>query len=510
MSNSPLVSYTKISPNRTSPRNHVIDTITIHCVVGQCSVETLGNIFSPTSRKASCNYGIGYDGKIGMYCEEKDRSWCSSSSKNDNRAITIEVASDTYHPYRVNDKVYASLINLLADICRRNNIKRLLWKADKSLVGQVDKQNMTVHRWFAKKACPGDYLYNLHFQIAEEVNKKLGTSVIIDESNNVSTENNNSTEKLIYNWLKKNTTFNTAAISGILANLYHESAFKSTNLQNSYEKSLGYTDESYTSAVDSNKYKNFIRDSAGYGLAQWTFWSRKQGLLEYANSKKTSIGDYTMQLEYLLKELKNYKNVWNILSNCSDDENGAYQSGYRFCYDFEAPAAKATSSVTRGNKAKEYYKKYKDSKTEESTSIEALYESIDVGDILEFTGNKQYTSAGANTSRQAKPCKVKVTRKYLESSKHPIHVRAVNEEGKYISGVYGWVDISDLKLILSSSFLVKVTVDKLNYRGGPSTSYAILGTIEDRGIYTIVQEKNGWGQLKSKLGWISLKYTERV
>ena len=85
MSNSPLVSYTKISPNRTSPRNHVIDTITIHCVVGQCSVETLGNIFSPTSRKASCNYGSGYEGKIGMYCEEKDRSWCSSSSKNDNR-----------------------------------------------------------------------------------------------------------------------------------------------------------------------------------------------------------------------------------------------------------------------------------------------------------------------------------------------------------------------------------------------------------------------------------------
>ena len=146
MSNSPLVSYTKISPNRTSPRNHAIDTITIHCVVGQCSVETLGNVFAPKERQASSNYGVGVDGRIGMYCEEKDRSWCSSSGTNDHRAITIEVASDTTEPYAVNAKAYAALLDLVTDICKRNGIKKLLWKADKSLIGQVDKQNMTVHR----------------------------------------------------------------------------------------------------------------------------------------------------------------------------------------------------------------------------------------------------------------------------------------------------------------------------------------------------------------------------
>jgi len=173
MSNSPLVSYTKISPNRTSPRKQAIDTITIHCVVGQCTVETLGNIFAPESRQASSNYGIGYDGRIGMYCEEKDRSWCTSSSANDNRAITIEVASDTAHPYAVTDKALAALIELCADICKRNGIKRLLWKGDKNLIGQVDKQNMTVHRWFANKSCPGDYLYERHSYIADEVNKRL-------------------------------------------------------------------------------------------------------------------------------------------------------------------------------------------------------------------------------------------------------------------------------------------------------------------------------------------------
>ena len=174
--NSSLVNYTRLSPNHSGKRNHTIDTVSIHCVVGQCSVETLGYIFADSGRQASSNYGIGYDGKIGMYVEEKNRSWCTSSASNDNRAITIEVASDTYEPYRVNEAAYKSLIKLLVDICKRNGIKKLLWKADKSLIGQVDKQNMTVHRWFANKSCPGDYLYNLHYQIADEVNRQLGTS----------------------------------------------------------------------------------------------------------------------------------------------------------------------------------------------------------------------------------------------------------------------------------------------------------------------------------------------
>lgn len=179
LSNSKLISYTKISPNRTSPRNHKIDTVTIHCVVGQCSVETLGNIFAPTSRQASCNYGIGADGRIGMYCEEKDRSWCSSNAANDNRAITIEVASDTKHPYAVNAKAYAALIDLLVDICKRNGIPRLVWSTSKAdRVNHKNGCNMTVHRDYANKSCPGEYLYSRHAQIASEVNKRLGSTDI--------------------------------------------------------------------------------------------------------------------------------------------------------------------------------------------------------------------------------------------------------------------------------------------------------------------------------------------
>ena len=183
MSNSALVNYTKISPNRTSPRKNKIDTITIHCVVGQCSVETLGAIFAPSSRQASSNYGVGYDGRFGMYCEEKDRSWCSSSAANDNRAITIEVASDTTEPYAVNDKAYAALLDLVTDICRRNGIKKLVWSTKKNeRVNHLNGCNLTVHRDYANKSCPGNYLYERQGAIAAEVNKRLGASAAEPET----------------------------------------------------------------------------------------------------------------------------------------------------------------------------------------------------------------------------------------------------------------------------------------------------------------------------------------
>lgn len=178
--NSPLVSYTRISPNKSINRNHAIDTISIHCMAGNLSIEQCGNLFANPSKQASSNYGIGSDGRIGLYVEEKDRSWCTSSSSNDNRAITIEVANtQAKDPWPVSDAAMASLIKLCADICKRNNIKKLLWKGDKNLIGQVDKQNMTVHRWFAAKACPGDYLYSRHGYIADEVNKILGQNTPI-------------------------------------------------------------------------------------------------------------------------------------------------------------------------------------------------------------------------------------------------------------------------------------------------------------------------------------------
>ncbi len=178
--NSSLVSYTKLSPNHSGQRTHSIDRITPHCVVGQCSVETLGNIFLPTSRQASCNYGIGVDGRVGMYVEEKNRSWCSSSSANDQRAITIECASDATEPYAFKDVVYQKLITLCVDICRRNGKTKLLWLGDKdktlSYEPKSDEMVLTVHRWFANKSCPGNWMYARMGNLAEKVTAQLGGS----------------------------------------------------------------------------------------------------------------------------------------------------------------------------------------------------------------------------------------------------------------------------------------------------------------------------------------------
>ena len=174
MSNSPLATYTRITKNKTSPRNHTIDTITIHCIVGQWTAKQGCDYFATTDRECSANYVVGKDGSIGLSVDEKDRSWCSNNSDNDHRAITIEVASDTTHPYAVTDAAFAALLNLVEDICRRNGIKKLVWSTNKNdRVNHLNGCNMTVHRDYANKACPGDYLYNRHGEIAAEVNRRL-------------------------------------------------------------------------------------------------------------------------------------------------------------------------------------------------------------------------------------------------------------------------------------------------------------------------------------------------
>lgn len=187
MSNSKLATYTKLSPNKTSPRNHKIDTITIHCFVGQVTVQRGCEVFANASRKASCNYVVAKDGQIGLVVDEGDRSWCSSNAANDHRAITIEVASDTTHPYVVTDAALNALVELCADICKRNDIKALKWSVDKTdRVNHRNGCNMTVHRDFAAKACPGDYLYSRHEWIANEVNKRLG----VEQSTELEKETN--------------------------------------------------------------------------------------------------------------------------------------------------------------------------------------------------------------------------------------------------------------------------------------------------------------------------------
>lgn len=401
--NSSLVSYTKISPNRTSPRTHDIDTITIHCVVGQVTVERLGDIFAPTSKKASSNYGVGKDGKIGMYVEEKDRSWCSSSSENDNRAITIEVASDTTHPYAVTDAAYEALIELVADICKRNNIKELKWKADKSLIGKVDQQNMTVHRWFAAKACPGDYLYNRHGDIANRVNKLLG----------------------------------------VVSSSEPEEILK-------VDFKIG--DE--VKLVDGATY------SSGKSIPAWVF--DKVLYVRAIND-----GDITIST---LKSGAVTGNVYYkyLVANKKDE-----------------PAKEQVQNPTN------------------STTL-----NINLGDEVKLVAGATYTSG-------------KSIPNWVFNS--ILYVREIRSNNDVVvstlktGAVTGIVNAKYLRkdgesVVAFTPYKVKVTADSLNIRDGAGTNYKINGTINDKGIYTIVDEDDSgkWGFLKSKAGWISLAYTEKV
>ena len=176
--NSSLVEYTKISPNQSGTRNHSIDRITPHCVVGQCSIESLGALFAKSTIQASSNYGIGVDGRVGLFVPESNRSWCSSSSVNDNRAVTIECASDATAPYAFKTVVYEKLIQLCADICKRNGKTKLIWLGDKdktlNYVPASGEMVLTVHRWFENKSCPGDWMYARMGDLADRVTKLLG------------------------------------------------------------------------------------------------------------------------------------------------------------------------------------------------------------------------------------------------------------------------------------------------------------------------------------------------
>lgn len=317
--NSNLVSVTVKSPNHSGKRTYKVTRITPHCMVGQMTAAACGNLFKKASYQASSNYGIGKDGEIGLYVDEANRSWCSSSADNDNRAITIECASNTTSPYAMNDKVYASLVNLCVDICKRYGKTKLLWFNDKhtSLNYKPADTEMvlTVHRWFAAKACPGDWLYNRLGKLADEVNSRLdtlenrGLSEVVESPNTaaavVITNEEADREKAIWDFLTKQ-GLNAYAVAGLMGNLYAESALRPNNLQNSFEHKLGMTDKSYTTAVNTGTYTNFAHDGAGYGLAQWTWFSRKQGLLSLAGRRGVSIDDLNMQLIYLWDELQRY------------------------------------------------------------------------------------------------------------------------------------------------------------------------------------------------------------
>jgi len=318
-------------------------------------------------------------------------------------------------------------------------------------------------------------------------------------------------EKSMYDYLLSKIG-NAFGVAGLMGNLYAESGLRSNNLQNTFEKKLGYTDASYTEAVDNGKYKNFGKDSAGYGLAQWTYWSRKDNLLKYAKSVKKSIGDWKMQCDFLMKEMsESYAAVLKVLKNATS----VREASDVVLLKFERPANQSESvQKKRAEYGQNYYNKYAKSTT--TTTIPSgtttnTATDLKVGAIVNFIGTKHFSSANATSGPACKPGKAKITQIYAKG-KHPYHLVAISGGG---SNVYGWVDAKDIAEAVSVSNEnalprnVRVTATALNVRTGPGTTYKVAQCIRDRGVYQIVEEKNGWGRLNTG-GWISLQYTKNV
>ena len=360
MSNSSLIYYTKLSPYHSGKRTHTIDRITPHCYVGQVTVQQAGEWFQKSG--SSCNYVIGRDGNIGLIVDEVFRSWCSSSNENDQRAVTIECASDTKDPYAMNDSVYGSLVNLCVDICKRNGKKKLLWFEDKNKTlnykPKDDEMVITVHRWFKSKACPGDWLYARLGDLANRV-----TAILEAETREIKEENPTAeqqildTESLIWNYFKSK-GLNDFAVAGIMGNLYAESGLRPNNLQNGFEKKLGMSDIEYTQAINNGTYSKdqFVYDKAGYGLAQWTYWSRKQGLYENVKNCNVEIDNLNIQLDFLWYELQtSYKGVLNALNSAKS----VFEASNIMLLQFERPADQSEAVQNRRKSYSDmYYNKY--------------------------------------------------------------------------------------------------------------------------------------------------------
>lgn len=365
-----------------------------------------------SDRQASANYYIGSDGKIVGGVSEDLGPWTSSNKQNDLMAITFEVANSTGEPdWKISDAAYKAVIALAADICKRYRITPH-YNADPS------GGTLTLHCQFAATACPGPYLKGKHQDgsVERDIIKAMGKAA--------------SPEEQIWDYLMAHIG-NACGVAGLMGNMQAESGLRSNNLQNSFEQKLGFTDETYTAAVDGGAYLNFASDRCGYGICQWTSEGRKRGLLNLAQTRSKSIGNINIQLEWLWAEL-----------------SGAY------------------IGVLKGIKA-------------------------------------------AGSIREASD--IVLTRFECPADQSEAVKQKRASYGQYFYDKYsGRPAPGPSPSPTPPPYIVRIIADELNVREGPGTQYPIVQTVHEREAFTIVREQDGWGFLKSGVGWICLEYTERV
>lgn len=527
MANSALVNYTKLSPFYTGPRNKPITKLTPHHVAGNATVETVGQIFTTPGRNASCNYSVGSDGRIGLHCEEKNRSWCSSSATNDNTAITFEIANNSGAPgWTVSDKAWESFINLCVDIIRRNpGIQRKDGRPG-LYCDDTPNASLTFHRYFSATGCASPWIWERRQQLCTEVNKRLdalnNVVVIVPEvavpAPVLPSTPNVSVESIVYTFFRGK-GLNDFAVSGLMGNLYAESSMIANNVQGSYKQSnMTEYNRLYTEEVDKGEI-DFVNDKTGgggYGLAQWTYPTRKKALLDYAKSTKRSIGDLNMQLEFLWNELQGYKNTMGVLKVATS----VRQASDIVLTDFERPANMGEEvKIKRASYGQGYFNKYAGQTLSPIppvvTPVEAPVTpltSVKPGDVVKLVSTATYYDG--------KPMPSWVLNdSWIVSSVNGDRVVL----GMNVSKVNNISSAVNSKFLIYSvtaaptfkEYQVKVTATALNYRKGPGTNYVVNGTIYDQGKYTIIEEGTGagatkWGKLKSGAGWISLDLTSKV
>lgn len=398
-----------------------IKYIVIHYTGSVGSAESNAKYFANGDRGASAHYFVGYSGEIWQSVEDENVAWhCGAKSykhpecRNAN-SIGIELCTKTTGSPRVADENWyfedatvESAVELTKELMKKYG---------------VPKENIIRHFDVTGKTCPAPYVFNngkhTWFEFLQKISSEEETDMK-DISN----------EKRIWDYLFSKLS-NPYAVSGIMGNLKAESNFNPKNVQNSYESKYG-NDDKYTSDVDSGRRNKdtFAHDSAGYGIAQWTYWTRKRSLYEYAESKKASIGDLDMQLEFLYREMSANGELMRKLK----ESQSVKKASDAFLHIFEKPA-------------------------DQSTKVEDKRAGYGIEIFKKFAGEQ--------------PELVKV------------------EEP-------------------ANEYRVKVEISNLNIRTGPGVNYSLTGNFTGKGVFTIVEEKDGWGKLKSGAGWICLKYTKRM
>ena len=476
--NSPLVTYTKLSPNHSGQRTRSIDRITPHCVVGQLSAESICGCFTSTSRQASCNYGIGKDGRVSLCVEEKNRSWCSSSNANDQRAITIECASDMTAPYAMNSAVYSSLVKLCTDICQRNGKKKLVWLGDKNktlnYAPAADEMVLTVHRWFANKSCPGDWLYARLGDLAEKVTAALGSSSGLQASSLKNLSEAEAVTKIgrLFTENQKQ--------SGILACV----SMAQFILESNYGKSELAQNANNCFGMKTSLSGNSWSGSAWDGTSVYTKDTKEQhpdgsystisaNFRKYA-CVEDSIADHAA---YLLGAMNGSKKRYEGLAGCADYKKALQlikDGGYATSQDYVQNLCGVIErrNLTQYDVASGWYrvrKSWKNAVSQKGAFHELVY---------------------------AKEC----------ADANPGYT-VFDPDGKAVYSTTPAVSVP---------YAVRVSISDLNIRKGPGTNYAKTGQHTGKGVFTIVAESagtgsvKGWGKLKSGAGWISLDYAARI